>query len=185
MPAGPQGREPDSHGGTVRWLHFQLSATSPRPTRRRTSRSAASGLNKALNRLSSGFRINTSGDDAAGLAIANNYRSEQAILTQGIRNANDGLSTLNIKDGALNNVSLLLDRLATLASQASSSAGGVDISKLEDEYNEVIDEIDREITVGGLDHGGGLLGVRQLGSDGGRRHHLRHHRRGRHAARWA
>ena len=114
------------------------------------------GLNKALNRLSSGFRINTSGDDAAGLAIANNYRSEQAILTQGIRNANDGLSTLNIKDGALNNVSLLLDRLATLASQASSSAGGVDISKLEDEYNEVIDEIDREITVGGLDAAAGF-----------------------------
>ena len=85
---------------------------------------SSTGLNKALTRLSSGFRINTSGDDAAGLAIANNYRSEQAILTQGIRNANDGLSTLNIKDGALNNVSLLLDRLATLASQASSSAGG-------------------------------------------------------------
>src|SRR6186713_951072 len=111
------------------------------------------GLNKALNRLSSGYRINTSGDDAAGLAIANNYRSEQAILTQGIRNANDGLSTLNIKDGALNNVSLLLDRLAT---QASSAAGGVDISKLEDEYNEVIDEIDREVTVGGLDTAAGF-----------------------------
>ena len=114
------------------------------------------GLNKALNRLSSGFRINTSGDDAAGLAIANNYRSEQAILTQGIRNANDGLSVLNIKDGALNNVSLLIDRLATLASQASSAAGGVDLGKLEDEYNEVIDEIDREITVGGLDAAAGF-----------------------------
>src|SRR6187399_2470627 len=114
------------------------------------------GLNKALNRLSSGFRINTSGDDAAGLAIANNYRSEQAILTQGIRNANNGLSVLNIKDGALNNVSLLIDRLATLASQASSDAGGVDLSKLEDEYNEVIDEIDREITVGGLDQAQGF-----------------------------
>ena len=114
------------------------------------------GLNKALNRLSSGFRINTSGDDAAGLAIANNYRSEQAILTQGIRNANDGLSVLNIKDGALNNVSLLLDRLATLASQASSSAGGVDLGKLQDEYNEVLDEIDREITVGGLDASAGF-----------------------------
>jgi len=114
------------------------------------------GLNKALNRLSSGYRINTSGDDAAGLAIANNYRSEQAILTQGIRNANDGLSVLNIKDGALNNVSLLLDRLATLASQASSSAGGVDLGKLQDEYNEVIDEIDREITVGGLDTAAGF-----------------------------
>jgi flagellin len=61
---------------------------------------STTGLNKALNRLSSGFRINTSGDDAAGLAIANSYRSEQAILTQGIRNANDGLSVLNIKDGA-------------------------------------------------------------------------------------
>jgi flagellin len=109
------------------------------------------GLNKALTRLSSGYRINTSGDDAAGLAIANNYRSEQAILTQGIRNANDGLSVLNIKDGALNNVSLLLDRLATLASQASSSAGGVDISKLQNEYNQVLNEVDREITVGGLD----------------------------------
>ena len=115
-----------------------------------------SQLQLSFNRLSSGFRINTSGDDAAGLAIANNYRSEQAILTQGIRNANDGLSTLNIKDGALNNVSLLLDRLATLASQASSAAGGVDIGKLEDEYNEVIDEIDREITVGGLDQAAGF-----------------------------
>jgi flagellin len=114
------------------------------------------GLQKALTRLSSGYRINTSGDDAAGLAIANAYRSEQAILTQGVRNANDGLSALNIKDGALNNVSLLLDRLATLASQASSSAGGVDISKLEDEYNEVLDEIDREITVGGLDASAGF-----------------------------
>ena len=71
------------------------------------------GLNKALNRLSSGLRINSSGDDAAGLAVANAHRSQQAILTQGIRNANDGLSDLQIKDGALNNISTLLDRLAT------------------------------------------------------------------------
>ena len=109
------------------------------------------GLNKALARLSSGYRINMSGDDAAGLAIANAYRSETAILNQGIRNANDGLSVLSIKDGALNNVTQLVDRLATLASQASSAAGGVDISKLQDEYNEILDEIDRELTVGELD----------------------------------
>jgi flagellin len=109
------------------------------------------GLNKALTRLSSGYRINMSGDDAAGLAIANGYRSQQAILNQGIRNANDGLSSLSIKDGALNNVTQLVDRLATLASQASSAASGVDISKLQDEYNEVLAEIDREITVAGLD----------------------------------
>ena len=79
------------------------------------------GLNRTLNRLSSGFRINYSGDDAAGLAVANGYRSEQATLNQGIRNANDGLSTLQVKDGALNNISMLLDRLATLASQGRNS----------------------------------------------------------------
>ena len=71
------------------------------------ARHATSGLNKALNRLSSGFRINMSGDDAAGLAVANRYRSDVAIISQGIRNANDGLSELQIKDGALNNISNL------------------------------------------------------------------------------
>ena len=64
-----------------------------------------SGLQKAINRLSSGLRINSAGDDAAGLSVANTYRSEQAVLTQGIRNANDGLSTLQIKDGAISNIS--------------------------------------------------------------------------------
>jgi flagellin len=108
------------------------------------------GLNKALSRLSSGYRINTSGDDAAGLAVANSYRNDQAILNQGIRNANDGLSNLQIKDGALSNISTILDRLATLASEAASSSNGVDISKLSDEYNSMLDEIDREATVAGL-----------------------------------
>jgi flagellin len=108
------------------------------------------GLNKALSRLSSGFRINNAGDDAAGLAVANSYRNEQAVLSQGIRNANDGLSKLQIKDGALNNISTLLDRLATLATQASSSSNGVDISKLSDEYSQVVSEITREATVGDI-----------------------------------
>ncbi len=109
------------------------------------------GLNKALTRLSSGLRINSSGDDAAGLAVANAHRSQQAILTQGIRNANDGLSDLQIKDGALNNISTLLDRLATLATQASSTSNGADISKLSDEYTTLLTEIDREAVVAGLD----------------------------------
>ncbi len=80
------------------------------------------GMTKAIARLSSGYRLNQSGDDSAGLAVANKYRNDQAILNQGIRNANDGLSKLQIKDGALNNISTLLDRLATLATQASSSS---------------------------------------------------------------
>ena len=78
------------------------------------------GLKTALTRVSSGFRINYSGDDAAGLAVANGYRSEVAILNQGVRNANDGLSDLQIKDGALDNICKLLDRMATLATQAAS-----------------------------------------------------------------
>ena len=108
------------------------------------------GLNKALGRLSSGFRINQSGDDAAGLAVANTYRNDIAILNQGIRNANDGLSTLQVKDSALANIATVLDRLATLATQASSDAGDADIAKLSSEFNTLTSEIDREAAVAGL-----------------------------------
>lgn len=108
------------------------------------------GLQKALERLSSGFRINRSGDDAAGLVVANTYRSQQAVLTQGIRNAGDGLSTLQIKDGALNNIALLLDRLASLATQSASGSSTVNRAVLDAEFQDVIAEIDREAGVGEL-----------------------------------
>jgi flagellin len=114
------------------------------------------GLQKALNRLSSGFRINYSGDDAAGLAVANSYRSTVAVLNQGIRNANDGLSTLQIKDGALNNISNLLDRLSTLATQSASSASTVDRTTLDNEFQDVLSEIDREANVAGLTQSAGF-----------------------------
>ena len=120
------------------------------PTRRPTWPATEIGLNKALNRLSSGLRINSSGDDAAGLAVANSYRSNVAVLNQGLRNAGDGLSTLQIKDGALNNISNLIDRLATLATQSASSSSNVDRSVLDTEFQDVIDEIDREAAVAGL-----------------------------------
>lgn len=109
------------------------------------------GLQRALARLSSGYRINYSGDDAAGLAVANAYRSEVAVLTQGIRNANDGMSTLQIQDGALNNISLLLDRMATLAAQSASAGFQGDRSVLDAEFQDLIAEIDREAGVAGLD----------------------------------
>ena len=109
------------------------------------------GLQKALERLSSGYRINRSGDDAAGLVVANTYRSEQAVLTQGIRNAGDGLSTLQIKDGALNNISTLIDRLSTLATQAASTSSSVDRTVLDAEFQDVLAEIDREASVANLE----------------------------------
>ena len=108
------------------------------------------GLQKALERLSSGYRINRSGDDAAGLVVANQYRSEVAVLTQGVRNAGDGLSVLQIQDGALNNIAQLLDRMSALATQSASASASVDRDVLQAEFADVIAEIDREAGVGGL-----------------------------------
>jgi len=115
------------------------------------------GLQRALTRLSSGYRINSSGDDAAGLVTANGYRADVAIMNQGIRNANDGLSDLQIKDGALSNVSMLLNRLATLAAQAASGTT-TDESRatLDTEFADVLEEIDREVVVAGLDTDAGF-----------------------------
>lgn len=114
-------------------------------------------LNTTLTRLSSGFRINQSGDDAAGLAVANAYRNDIAVVNQGIRNANDGLSSLQIKDGAVNNISTLLDRLATLATQAASG-GTTDASRatLDQEFQDALKEIQREATVAKLDTAAGF-----------------------------
>jgi len=115
------------------------------------------GLNKALTRVSSGLRINNSGDDAAGLAVANSFRSEVSVLTQGVRNANDGLSNLQIKDSALDNVSKLLDRLSTLATQsASGETSASSRTTLDQEFQDVLKEIDREANVAGLSTAGGF-----------------------------
>ena len=114
------------------------------------------GLKSALTRVSSGYRINSSGDDAAGLAVANGYRTKVAILNQGMRNANDGLSTLQIKDGALDNISKLLDRMATLATQSASAAFTGNRATLNNEFVDLIDEIDREASVAGLTQSGGF-----------------------------
>jgi flagellin len=127
------------------------------------------GLQRALTRLSSGFRINSSGDDAAGLVTANAYRQEIAIISQGIRNANDGLSDLQIKDGALANVATLLDRLATLATQsASGTTSQQNRTVLQDEFTDVVAEITREISVAGLasNHGFSVFVSNQTGTDG-------------------
>ncbi|OYW07662.1 MAG: flagellin, partial [Acidobacteriia bacterium 12-62-4] len=88
------------------------------------------------------MRIIASGDDAAGLAIANGFRSDQAVLSQGVRNANDGLSTLQTLDGGINNISKLLDRARTLATQSASGTFTGDRGVLNTEFSSVIGEID-------------------------------------------
>ncbi len=109
---------------------------------------------RTINRLTSGLRINSSADDAAGLAVANRFRSDITELTQGVRNANDGLSTLQIVDGGLNNVSKILDRLKTLATQSASNTFSGDRTTLNNEYNELLTEINRQASNIGLVAGG-------------------------------
>ena len=109
---------------------------------------------KTINRVTSGLRIVQSGDDAAGLAIANGYRSDQAVLTQGVQNANDGLSQLQIMDGGISNISQLLDRARTLATQSASGTFTGDRSVLNGEFQSVLGEIDRQAQSIGLNQGG-------------------------------
>ncbi len=111
---------------------------------------------KTINRVTSGLRIINSGDDAAGLAIANGFRSDRAVLTQGVRNANDGLSTLQTIDGGINNISQLIDRARTLAAQSASGTltGTSTRTVLNSEFQSVIGEIDRQAQAIGLDQNG-------------------------------
>ena len=108
-------------------------------------------LQQTLTRLSSGLRINSAGDDAAGLAVANRFRMDNAGLQVGIRNANDAISRLQIEDGTANNISSLLDRALTLASQAASTTFLGSRTTLDTEFQSVLSEITREATSAGLE----------------------------------
>ena len=123
---------------------------------------------KTIQRLTSGLRISSSADDAAGLAVANRFRSDIAVLQQGVRNGADGLSTLQTIDGGLNNVSLLIDRARTLATQSASGTFTGDRSLLNSEFQSVIEEINRQAQAVGLDPGGRFNGALQVFIGGGR-----------------
>ncbi|MGI6372133.1 MAG: flagellin [Caldicoprobacterales bacterium] len=99
---------------------------------------------KAMEKLSSGLRINRAGDDAAGLAISEKMRGQIRGLTQASRNAQDGISLIQTAEGALNETHAILQRMRELAVQAATDTNtGVDRSEIQKEMNELIDEIDR------------------------------------------
>ena len=123
---------------------------------------------RTITRLTSGLRINSSADDAAGLSIANRFRSDIAVLQQGTRNAADGLSTLQTIDGGLNNVSLLIDRARTLATQSASGTFTGDRGTLNTEFQSVLTEIDRQAQAVGLDPGGTFAAALSVFIGGGR-----------------
>ena len=122
----------------------------------------SNGLQKTLARLSSGLRINSSADDAAGLAVANRHRLDNTGLTVGIRSANDTISKLQIEDGAMNNISSLLDRALTLASQAASDTFTSSRSSLDEEFSSVLAEITRNAKAAGLETGHTNLNARSV-----------------------
>ncbi len=102
------------------------------------------GLDKSLERLSSGYRINRAGDDAAGLAISENLRAQVRGLKQASRNAQDGVSLVQVAEGGLNEMSSILIRLRELAVQAASDTiGPVERQFLNVEYDQLVSEIDR------------------------------------------
>ena len=97
-----------------------------------------------IEQLTSGYRINSSGDDAAGLAVANGLQAEIAELSQGVINAANGSSTLQIIDGGLSNISNLLDRLETLATEGASGTFSGSYTTLNNEFQTDLGEITRQ-----------------------------------------
>lgn len=103
------------------------------------------GLQKTIERLTTGKRINRASDDAAGLAIANQLGADVRIASQGRRNANDGISILQTADGVLEEVTSLLTRAAELAQQAQGTTSGADSgtgkTALDAEFQKIITTI--------------------------------------------
>ncbi|WP_271461430.1 FliC/FljB family flagellin [Pantoea leporis] len=103
-----------------------------------------SALSTSIERLSSGLRINSAKDDAAGQAIANRFTSNIKGLTQAARNANDGISAAQTTEGALSEINNNLQRIRELTVQSQNGTNSdSDLSSIQDEIKSRLDEIDR------------------------------------------
>src|SRR5580704_4757348 len=109
---------------------------------------------KTINEVTSGLRIVNSGDDAAGLAIANGDRSTETVLTQGIQNATNGQNELQTADSGMTSIGNLLDTARTLATESATGTFTGDRGVLNDEFQSVLGEIDRQAQAIGLNQGG-------------------------------
>jgi len=106
--------------------------------------STQSSLNTTLEQLSTGQRINSGADDPAGLAIANGLSANVAALNQSIANANDGVGSLQVADGAYSQISSLLNTAVSIATEAATgTVSSAQRGSLDAEYQQILDEIDR------------------------------------------
>ena len=129
-------------------------------------------LDTSYTRLASGLRINSAKDDAAGLQISNRLTSQVNGLDQGNRNANDGISVAQTAEGAMDEVTSMLQRMRTLAQQSANGSNNTDDrTALQQEYTQLMTEIDRvakDTTFGGQNLlNGGYVGSFQVGADAG------------------
>lgn len=113
-------------------------------TARRQLQGSESAMTSALQRLSSGLRVNSAKDDAAGLAISERFTAQIRGLNQAVRNANDGISQLQTAEGALSTVASNMQRMRELAVQSANATNSAsDRQALQQEVNQLAQEIDR------------------------------------------
>lgn len=125
-------------------MSINIRTNVPSLSAQRNLENSSTRLNQAFERLSSGLRINKAKDDAAGLAIAEALKADARVATVGIRNANDGISIINIADQAIGQISNVLSRLSELAQQSANGVyGNVQRSALNNEFQALTSEIER------------------------------------------
>lgn len=108
---------------------------------------SGSALDTAFKRLSSGFRINSAADDAAGLQISDRLTSQITGLNQAARNANDGISLSQVAEGAMDEITTSLQRMRELVIQAGSGVNGTaDFTAIGEELTELKAEVDRVVS---------------------------------------
>ena len=122
---------------------------------------------QTIEELTSGYRINSSGDDPAGLGVANQYQASVAELTQGVLNGNDGVNTLQIADSGLNNITTILNRLQTLATESASTTFTGNRANINVEYQQLVSQITQQAANIGLAAGGSLNTINQIYLGGG------------------
>ncbi len=125
-------------------MGLRINTNVPSLIAQRNLRTTRSTLDRTLERLSSGSRINHAGDDAAGLAISESLRAQLRGLAQAERNAQDGISLVQVAEGAMAEVSNILIRMRELGVQAASdTVGNQERKYLNVEFSQLMEEIDR------------------------------------------
>ena len=143
-------------------MGIRINTNVPSINTRRHLTNSTIAFNKSMEKLSSGLRINRAGDDAAGLAISENLKSDIRALNQAARNAADGISLIQTAEGSLDEVSNILLRMKELAEQSlNGTLSDTDRGYLNAEFSALSGEIDR------ISDGVDFNGVKLLDGSGG------------------